>query len=398
MSGDKNTILIVDDERDIVDTLYDFFIDKYNVLKAYDGKEALQVVKDNPKIDLIISDQRMADVSGVEMFEEIQKTNPGIGKVLLTGYSDIQAVVDGINKGNIDKFISKPWDEEALTGIVVDVLNAKLKNALAECDRMEDQLMQSSRLASLGELTAGVIHEINNPLAFITGNIGNISRALGKILGLIEFYDANVDGAVKEAADKKKEEINFTYSQTRIIEILERYKVSAGRMKKIITDMKAFARSDTEGFAEGSIEEAIEVTLTLIVHEYKNRIEIKKEFGHLPPMVCNISKLNQVFMNLLVNACHAIKEKGEIVIKIRSEGDMAVVEIRDNGDGISDEVKERMFEAFYTTKEKGKGTGLGLSITKKIIKQHNGEIIVNSKVGEGTTFIIKIPMNLKKNE
>ncbi|MGR3177751.1 MAG: hybrid sensor histidine kinase/response regulator [Candidatus Anammoxibacter sp.] len=392
----KNTILIVDDEQDIVDTLYDFFIDKYNVLKAYDGKEALQVVKDNPKIDLIISDQRMADVSGVEMFEEIQKTNPGIGKVLLTGYSDIQAVVDGINKGNIDKFISKPWDEEALTGIVVDVLNAKLKSALAECDRMEDQLMQSSRLASLGELTAGVIHEINNPLAFITGNIGNINRSFNKILGLIEFYDQNIQGEIKDAVEKKKEELNYAYAQSRITEILERYKVSAARMKKIITDMKTFARADTEGFTEGSLEESIEVTLTLIVHEYKNRIEIKREFGHLPPIVCNISKLNQVFMNLLVNACHAIPDKGEIVIKIRSEGNMAVVEIKDNGDGIPDDVQKRMFEAFYTTKAKGKGTGLGLSITSKIIKQHNGEIIVKSKVGEGTTFIIKIPMDHKK--
>lgn len=394
MKEKKYTILVVDDEQEIIDTLYDFFNDRYTVFKANSGKDAIEIINNN-KIDLIISDQRMPDITGVDLFEHVNELQPSVGKVLLTGYADIQAVADAVNKGNIDKYISKPWEEDDLAYIVIEVLQTRLKRSIEERNHIEEQLMQSAKMASLGELTAGVIHEINNPLAFISGNVGNLNRALTKILGLIECYDQEeLPEKTKEIVDKKKEEINYSYLQTRILDILEKYKVSADRMKRIITDMKTFSRRETDKFEEADISEAIDATLTIITHEYKNRIEITKNYGIRTPIICNISKLNQVFLNIIVNACHAIPEKGEIVIKTRLETDMAIIAISDTGDGIPEDVIKKMFEPFFTTKAAGKGTGLGLSISNKIIKQHNGEIVVESKVGEGTTFSIKIPLNL----
>lgn len=398
MEGKKYTILVVDDEQEIVDTLYDFFINWYKVFKATNAKEAVDIIENN-QIDLVISDQRMPGTTGVEMFQKIDTEHPTIGKVLLTGYADIQAVTDAINKGHIDKYISKPWDDDDITRIVIEVLQVQLKRSINERNKIEEQLILSTKMANLGELTAGIIHEINNPLAFISGNIGNLGRNLKKILGLIECYDQEeLPEKTKAVIDKKKEDINYSYLQTRIVEILDKYKISADRMKKIITDMKSFSRRETDNLEEADLNKAIDATLTIIIHEYKNRVEIKKDYGIRTPLICNISKLNQVFMNILVNACHAIPEKGEIVIKTRIESDMAIVEISDTGEGITEEVRKKMFEPFFTTKAAGIGTGLGLSISHKIIEQHNGEILVNSKVGEGTTFIIKFPIISKKEQ
>jgi len=220
MKEKKYTILVVDDEQEIIDTLYDFFNDRYTVFKANSGKDAIEIINNN-KIDLIISDQRMPDLTGVELFKHVNELHPSVGKVLLTGYADIQAVADAVNKGNIDKYISKPWEEDDLAYIVIEVLQTRLKRSIEERNHIEEQLMQSAKMASVGELTAGIIHEINNPLAFISGNIGNLNRALTKILGVIECYDQEeLPEKTKEIVDKKKEDVNYSYLQTRILDIL----------------------------------------------------------------------------------------------------------------------------------------------------------------------------------
>ena len=321
-----------------------------------------------------------------------------MGRILLTGYSDLHPVVDAINKGAIDRYMTKPWDKDQIVRIVLEVLNARLKQAIEERKRVESQLVQNAKMASLGELVAGVAHELNNPLGFIHANMGNLKKFSRKLLDLIEAYDAmDLTEAVRKEVDERKKAVNYDYLRTRITEMIDRTSVGAERMKKIIQDLKSFSRLDAAEYAEADLNEAIETTLGIMFHEYKNRIEIIKEFGMLPPIECYIAKLNQVFMNLLVNACHAIPDKGEIRIKTSTENGSAKIEISDTGGGIPEHFMDKIFDPFYTTKPVGKGTGLGLSISHGIIKQHHGEIYAKSDPGEGTTFTIKIPIHQEEN-
>jgi len=398
MTEKKYSVLLVDDEKDILDSLYDTFIDKYQVHRANNAAEALDILKEN-QVDLVISDQRMPETTGVELFAQIDDKYPNMGKVLLTGYSELQAVVEAINKGSVDKYITKPWDEGEITHIVLEVLNARLKQSIEERKKIESKLVQSAKMASLGELVAGIAHELNNPLGFIHANLGNLKKFSKKIIDLIESYDKlDIPGGIREEIEKRKEEINYEYLRSRMTEMIERSSVGAGRMKKIIQDLKSFSRLDATDFAEADINGAIETTLNIMHNEYKNRIEIKKELGNLPLVDCYIAKLNQVFMNLLVNACHAIEGKGEIKIKTGTQNGSVQIEISDTGGGIPEDMVEKIFDPFFTTKPVGKGTGLGLSISYGIIKQHKGEIDVKSRPGEGTAFTIKIPTGLKAEE
>ena len=398
MTEKKHSVLLVDDERDILDALYDTFVDKYTVFRANSAQEAVDILNEN-HIDLIISDQRMPETTGVELLTQVEESHPEVGKVLLTGHSDLQAVVDAINSGSVDKYITKPWDDEEIAHIVLEVLNARLTKAIVERKLIESQMVQNAKMASLGELVAGIAHELNNPLGFIHANLGNLKKFSKKILGLIETYDhLDIPEKTREEVEKQKEEINFEYLKNRMTEMIERSGVGADRMKKIIQDLKTFSRLDAAEFAGADINDAIETTLNIMHNEYKNRIEIKKEFGDLPLVDCYIAKLNQVFMNLIVNACHAIEGKGEIKIITGTQNGSVNIEISDTGSGIPEEVIEKIFDPFFTTKPIGKGTGLGLSISYGIVKQHKGEIDVKSRPGEGTAFTIKIPIGLKAEE
>lgn len=398
MARKEYSILVVDDEQDIVDALYDTFVDKYNVYKVNSADDALVILKDH-HVDLIISDQRMPGTTGVELFSEVDGKHPQVGRVLLTGYSDIQAVIDAINKGSVDKYVTKPWEDDDIVHIVLEVINARLKKAIEERKQVQAQLVQNAKMASLGELVAGIVHEINNPLGFIHANLGNLNKFSKKMFGLIESYDQlNLPEGLRQDIEKKKEDVNYSYLTTRMPEMIERSMVGADRMKKIIMDLKMFSRRGAAEFAEADINSAIETTLNIAYNQYKNRIVVKKEFGTLPPVNCYIAKLNQVFMNLLINASHAIEGKGEIRIRTGIEDSMAKIEFSDTGSGIPEDVIVKIFDPFFTTKPVGQGTGLGLSISHGIIKEHKGEISAKSEIGKGTTFTIRIPMDLKAED
>jgi len=387
------SILLVDDEDDILDSLYDTFYENYNVYRANNAKDALNILSEK-QVDLIISDQRMPQTTGVEFFTKVNELYPHAGKILLTGYSDLQAMVDAINKGSIDKFITKPWSDDQITKIVLEVLNARLRKSIMERKLIEAQLVQSAKMASLGEMVAGIAHEINNPLSFIHSNLGNLSKFIKKVLDLVEIYDQlDVSADVKGEINKAKEDINYEYLQSRITEMIERSLVGSDRMRKIIIDLKTFSRLDAAEFAESDIHSAIDITLSILTHEYKDRIEVKKEYGEIPLVECYVARINQVFMNLLINAGHAIKDQGEVKIKTSLENDMVKIEIADTGSGIPDNIINKIFDPFFTTKAVGSGTGLGLSISHGIIEQHKGTMSVTSKLGEGTTFTVMIPVH-----
>ncbi len=240
----------------------------------------------------------------------------------------------------------------------------ELKHALKELKETQLQLINSEKMASLGQLVAGVAHEINTPVASIKSNIG----LLAKLIPQIENT---------EIADIMQE-INHIDSE------------AIQRISNIVVSLKKFVRLDEAELQQADINKELDLTLELIRHETKNRIEIVKNYGKLPLINCYPNMLNQVFTNILVNACQAIEEKGTITITTNFEGETLTVSIKDTGKGIPKDEINKIFTAGYTTKGVGIGTGLGLAISAKIIEKHNGEICVNSEVGKGSEFIITI--------
>ena len=240
----------------------------------------------------------------------------------------------------------------------------ELKNTLKELKETQIQLINSEKMASLGQLVAGVAHEINTPVASIKSNNGIVAKLLTSI----------EDTELKEM----------------LTDINEIDKEAVSRISSIVTSLKKFVRLDEAELQEADINKELDLTLELIRHETKNRIEVIKNYGEIPAIKCFPNMLNQVFTNVLINACQAIEGSGKITITTEYNDKKLIVKIKDTGRGIPRNQLEKIFTAGFTTKSSGVGTGLGLAICSKIIEKHNGEIIVNSEVGKGSEFIITI--------
>lgn len=239
-----------------------------------------------------------------------------------------------------------------------------LKAALEELKETQLQLINSEKMASLGQLIAGVAHEINTPVASIKSN----NSIMEKLIAQIE-----------------QDDIKEMFTQINSID-----KEAIQRISNIVVSLKKFVRLDEADLQEANINKELDLTLDLISHETKNKVEIEKHYGDIPPIKCYPNMLNQVFTNILVNACQAIKDKGKIVISTEFQDSNLIVKIKDNGQGIPKENLNKIFTAGYTTKGVGVGTGLGLAISQKIIDKHKGKIQVYSEVGIGTEFVITI--------
>ncbi len=277
--------------------------------------------------------------------------------------------------------------------------NEELEKTLARIKEMHIQLVMSEKMASLGEITAGVAHEIKNPLNFITGTIEPLKRDISDLLEVLEKYESVIaDLDLQEAfyeVENLKSEIEFDFLLSEIHKLMEAISEGSNRTKEIVKSLGSFSRKGDDKFVMHNIHEGIDSTLILLGNKIKNRITIHKEYCDTPEIECLPDRLNQVFMNILSNAIQAIDENGEIFIKTKSEGSNVIIQIRDSGKGMTDEVQKRVFEPFYTTKGMGKGTGLGLSISYSIVEQHNGKIDISSEPSKGTEFIITLPVQQK---
>jgi len=240
----------------------------------------------------------------------------------------------------------------------------ELKKTLEELKETQLQLINSEKMASLGQLVAGVAHEINTPVASIKSNNSIISKLISQI---------------------EQEDLKEMFLQINTID-----REAIQRISNIVTSLKKFVRLDEAELQEADINKELDLTLDLIRHETKNKIEIEKHYSEIPPIKCYPNMLNQVFTNILVNACQAIDKQGKIIITTEFSDGVLTVKFKDNGCGIPKENLNRIFTAGYTTKGVGVGTGLGLAISQKIIDKHNGKIQVNSEVGRGTEFVITI--------
>ena len=273
-----------------------------------------------------------------------------------------------------------------------------LKLAYLNLQTAQEQLVQTEKMASLGQLVSGIAHEIKNPLNFIYGNTDFLRDYTEKLQGLIEKLEALpcITSEDRRTIEREKASIQYDFIKGDLRTLIDNCAEGAERINTIVTDLRSFSRMDTVVTAEVDLHSLIEMSLNLLRNQYKNRIEIHREFGNIPMIHGYAGKLNQVFMNLLSNAFYAIADKGGVWIRTRAEDNTVTIDIEDNGAGIASENLKRIFEPFFTTKPVGQGTGLGLSISYGIIEQHHGEIQARSVPGKGTLFSIQLPIDPEK--
>lgn len=278
--------------------------------------------------------------------------------------------------------------------------NNNLSVALNDLKQAQTQLVESEKMASLGQLTAGIAHEINNPINFVTSNIKPLERDINDLYTLQNETEKLLDGnqTAIEKIQKYKTDIDFDYLKTEISFLLKGIHEGSSRTAEIVKGLRIFSRVDEDDIKLANINEGLDSTIIIVNNQLNNKIAIEKKYANLPLIECYPGKLNQVFLNLISNAIYAVKQRyqenegGKLIIKTEELDNNAIITISDNGTGMSTETKNKLFEPFFTTKPVGEGTGLGLSITYNTIKKHNGSITVDSTLGEGTTFKITIPI------
>ncbi len=264
----------------------------------------------------------------------------------------------------------------------------ELEAANREIRETQARLVHTAKMASLGQLVAGVAHELNNPIGFVYSNMATLRDYVEKLHEAIRAAESG-----PKALEKKKAEIDYDFIVSDLPKLIASSEEGARRMRDIVVKLRNFSRLDEAKLKRVSLQEGIETTLSLLQGEMKNRVRLHTDFADVPEVLCYASQINQVFMNILSNASQAIGEEGDIWISLKVVRETFVqVVIRDSGPGISQEVLERIFDPFFTTKGVGQGTGLGLSISYEIIKKHGGEIVVKSEAGRGAEFTIEIPI------
>ena len=288
------------------------------------------------------------------------------------------------------------WNSFLREKALLEETNAKLERAYAELKAAQSQLLQQEKMASVGQLAAGVAHEINNPMGFIISNLGALDKYCARFREFIEAQSGalNAPGDAARLAElaEMRKRLKIDYIIEDANQLLRESREGAERVKNIVQNLKGFSRVDEAEYKPADINAGLESTLAIVWNELKYKATVTKDYGALPLTRCNIGQLNQVFMNLLVNAAQAIEKQGTIAVKTWTNDGSVFVSVADTGCGIPGELCQRIFEPFFTTKDVGQGTGLGLSISYDIVKKHNGDMSVSSEPGKGTTFTVRIPV------
>jgi len=265
--------------------------------------------------------------------------------------------------------------------------NNELKRTLNRLKSTQMRLLESEKMASLGQLTAGLAHEINNPINYVSGNVEPIRRDLNE---LREILDQHLPAEAFQVQGKGKVNVEVLFSE--LHSLLEGVEEGASRVKALMADLHTFSLPESSEKKPGDINEPLKSTINLIKPQLKSRIELKEKLGELPHVLCNVQQLRQVFLNLLTNAIQAVQGEGVIQVSSKVKNDQVIIAVKDSGLGISEDNIKRIFDPFFTTKEVGEGTGLGLSVSYRIVEDHQGKIQVKSKEGKGTTFKVILPV------
>jgi len=404
-------ILIVDDESAVRGLFASFLGESYECETAASADEALAVLT-NKTFALVISDMMMPGRNGVELLREVKARYPETAVIMISGIDRPQRVRDALRIGASD-YLIKPCDLDVLTLSVERALerrllqrttatykahlenqNVELANSKTELERLQAQLVHTEKMASLGQLSSGIAHELNNPAGFIYGNVDILRdylKDLERLLKVYEEIDLPPEAASLVAA--LKTEINYEKLSGDLSSILTDCREGAQRICDVVKNLRLFSRLDEAELKKIDIHEGIDSTIRLLSRYYSaGKIDLRRDYADLPMVNCYAGQLNQVWMNLLGNAAQALKDQGEVSVSTRIDDDWISVVISDTGSGITETDLPRIFDPFFTTKPVGEGTGLGLSISYGIIVRHGGSITAKSEVGSGTSFTVKIPI------
>jgi signal transduction histidine kinase len=392
-------VLIADDDS-VSRRLLQSYLQKwgYEVTAAQNGAEAWQLFEGG-LFPMVITDWIMPELDGPGLIRLIRSANrPGyVYAVLLTAKSQKEDLVEGMEAG-ADDFLTKPFDQDELrvqlrAGERMIRLEHNLRTTQAT-------LLQTEQLASLGRLAAGVAHEINNPIAFVINNLAVLRRDVEAVLGLLGLYGESRAVLAREqpeltaALTRLEEEMDLEYVRSNLGRLFSSSSEGLQRVRAIVQNLRTFARLDEAVRKEVDLNTALESTLEVLYHELgQKRLRVQTSFQCLPPVVCHPGKIDQMFFNVLLNAIQASTPEGLIEVRTRPDpGGGVVVEIEDHGSGIPAEHLPRIFEPFFTTKPVGAGAGLGLSVSYGIARDHNGSLEVESAVGRGSLFRIRLPL------
>ena len=386
---EKATILYVDDDRENLRTFRRLFRKTYTVLLAESGEEGLQLLREHAPIPVIVTDQRMPEMTGIEFLDRSLSISPDSIRIVITGFTDVQALIDAINTGRVYRYITKPWDEQELyvtlkravesydlkcknTQLVLDLQqkNEELEQSYSTLKDTQEKLIQAEKMASIGRLASRIAHELRNPIQGIK-------------MGL-ELMHHDIQQMPECDTFLKSFQTTLGHLDGEIVAV-----------NTIVKDLLEYARDMSFDFTETEINSIIEGILFNMQDCFKEyHITVETHYGDPETLVADGIRLRQVLMNLVQNGVEAIGDDGMIVISTGlTEDDTIKITVRDSGCGISTEQQQRIFEPFFTTKDKG--VGLGMAIVHRIIEAHHGSIEIDSQEGYGSTFTILLPRSVE---
>ncbi len=385
------------------------------ITETASGTAAIEILhRDN--IDCVVLDYMLPDSDGLSVLKVLREGNILTPVVMLTGQSNDRLIVDLLRAGASDYLSKNNLSSDTLSHCiqtalrlhnmnsekhrVQEALNKKHKELLDVHQNLQEtheQLLQSEKLASIGQLAAGVAHEINNPVGYVYSNLGTLEKYvddLCQMLGAYEKLESLVTPGHDEliAIQQLKSALDIAYLKEDVCDLVSESREGIARVKGIVQDLKDFSHVDEAEWQWSDLHRGLDSTLNIVNNEIKYKADVVKTYGDLPKVECLASQLNQVFMNMLVNAAQSIEERGTITLCTGQQDDKVWISINDTGSGIAPEVLKKIFDPFFTTKAVGKGTGLGLSLSYGIVNKHGGHIEVESEVGKGTTFRIWLPV------
>lgn len=372
-------VLYVDDEAINLRVFEANFRSRFRILTCQSGAEALQLLTTRAsEIAVVISDQRMPGMTGVELLEKAREVAPDVRRMLITAYSDMQAVMDAVNRGQVVRYFVKPWVKEELTAALDDAIGIySLQSRLRE---LESRMLRNERLAVLGQVSAGVAHELMNPVSYMTQNVATLRREID----LIRAW------ALPQFEDFPRSEVRQALDD--LPGLLDDVQTGAHHIRQVALSIRSQARGeDVEDTSD--LRDVMEFAVKLARAEVRNRARIQTR-GEATQVRVGPVKLCQIVLNLMVNSAQAMEgldRPGLIEVRWWREGEVVHLEVIDNASGIPPEVLTRVFEPLFTTKPVGTGTGLGLPIVRDLIEQCGGQITLHSTVGEGTTVHLTVP-------
>ena len=412
MAGTRENILIVDHLPKVRSALAEELSPLYDCSEAPSAIAAMSRLREK-EFSIVITETMLPGLSGVELLRFVVRDYPDTAVIVLSDIDRPQRALDAVRLGAFD-YLIKPCEPVVLQMTIeraierrrllmdarrykrdLEQRNLELEQGKRELQRLQAQIVHSEKMASLGQLAAGIAHELNNPVGFVYGNLDLLKEKLDGLRRLLCYYDYTpLDAKAAQEVDTIKREIGYDASKQDLDSMINDCLEGAERIRDIVRNLRTFSHLDGAELKRTNVHLGIDSTLRILSKYFSaENLSLFREYGELPEIDAYPGQLNQVWMNLLVNAAQAIgKKAGTVTIRTRLIGENVEVSISDTGMGISPECMSRIFDPFFTTKTVGEGAGLGLSISFGIIERHKGRIDVINRPGEGATFVVQIPV------